>query len=1130
MVSPNGKGRLQWAMAFTLLSSLLFGVVSTTIPPERRITIGPDGGYEGVTVAISENLEIHDRAAFLDQLKALLKRTSELLFIATEGRVYFAEITILTPRSWPEVSGTLYVGRLEEASIRIDVPNPLYGYLPFTPATTPCGQGEDYIHLTSEAVTGRIPTNESVDVARALVQAWASYRWGIFEEYGYPGHPVYPYFRETSAANWDPTGCSPGYHGVLRTKPGQNCSIDKNGRPGQDCRFFPDDQGIAESACIMYQYYLKSPPVFCTDETHDRTAPNRQNNLCGHRSSWSVMTQHEDFKAARVERANRRETVFHVAAFSGDSPLNVLVVLDVSRGGAPREEFRFWKYLRAELKNLSDNLPYGSWMGVVTYEGQGKNYKFKKLSSFSPMTTDDRRSEIKLAIDSVKAGKESSREPARALKDVGRLVDNARIGKNVYLVFTQMGKGDFDIMAETKVLMLQEQGIKIMGMSFLDPRTSPGLAELSLKTGGLWTTVQKTTMREDIRDFLQFISSSKSVHNQLFLISSGVLQIGPEYSRKAEIFVENGLGRRSTFTVESADRIEAKLITPSRKVINVVRNTACNLVSGQYYCNFDPAEPGDWEINITCSRSPCSSQTTVGFEAYSYQRLESQVSPSELPTVNVWAGAASSNGIVDLSEEDFLLYARVQIGSAPVLNLNVILTAESCSKSSVVYSTILTDDGLDPDITAGDGVYTGVIFPESPDTFLLSATIEGTGKIPNYPAGDERWHTTEWDKGPAARDSSTDEATESADREYQMQRTLLKFTTVKVVGPAGLKARPQRISDLRILTPVLYDSSAAFITLRWTSPNPRDGTTKVTRYFLYSSFNLDAILNFNGSANWTAIERRDIFPENGLAPLDAGEEHTVISRIQMKNASTAAYFRIRSVNRLGTESEFSRIVPVYLKGAENKSASNPLDISDSEWYTFLTRMNDAIPSRATRTNALPNPAAVSSNTNSGNNTHSTPKSSLTRRPWFIAVISVVGILLLAAIVTGIVLIFRYKHRKRHNSLTEKILGWSCLKGGAARRNEADDRIQKTYGEGVWSCMSRGYTSTGNLAASVATVGRVEANRWMTLGAKEEGHNNNGFVSSDDVVDCDQNVDGDAKEPGPYKEVFIRDPRDVTTEL
>lgn len=82
--------------------------------------------------------------------KDLFRSASEFLHRATHGKVFFKEVTIEIPSTWPakqsmDASG----GNLfETAAIRVDTPNPVYGDVPYTVQPRGCGERADYIHLT----------------------------------------------------------------------------------------------------------------------------------------------------------------------------------------------------------------------------------------------------------------------------------------------------------------------------------------------------------------------------------------------------------------------------------------------------------------------------------------------------------------------------------------------------------------------------------------------------------------------------------------------------------------------------------------------------------------------------------------------------------------------------------------------------------------------------------------------------------------------------------------------------------------------------------------------------------------------------------------------------------------------
>ena len=46
---------------------------------------------------------------------------------------------------------------------------------------------------------------------KALLTLWARFRWGVWEEHGYPSVERFPYFYRTDPKNessWEATGCS----------------------------------------------------------------------------------------------------------------------------------------------------------------------------------------------------------------------------------------------------------------------------------------------------------------------------------------------------------------------------------------------------------------------------------------------------------------------------------------------------------------------------------------------------------------------------------------------------------------------------------------------------------------------------------------------------------------------------------------------------------------------------------------------------------------------------------------------------------------------------------------------------------------------------------------------------------
>jgi len=68
---------------------------------------------------------------------------------------------------------------------------------------------------------------------------------------------------------------------------------------------------------------------FCDKNTHNTEAPNRQNKMCNHKSTWEVIMESDDFRNSSVVNASAppSETTFTLLQ-NGDRA--VILVLDVS--------------------------------------------------------------------------------------------------------------------------------------------------------------------------------------------------------------------------------------------------------------------------------------------------------------------------------------------------------------------------------------------------------------------------------------------------------------------------------------------------------------------------------------------------------------------------------------------------------------------------------------------------------------------------------------------------------------------------------------------------------------------------------------------------------------------------------
>ena len=125
-----------------------------------------------------------------------MSRGSSELFYATEGLAYIDSVNILVPSTWTNVNGTVTSEYFyDDGDIRINTYNPLYMDNPYTFQPGNCYERGKYIHLTPEFIMNLNNTSENFGpLEKVFVHEWSKYRYGVFEEFGYPGDKQYPLF------------------------------------------------------------------------------------------------------------------------------------------------------------------------------------------------------------------------------------------------------------------------------------------------------------------------------------------------------------------------------------------------------------------------------------------------------------------------------------------------------------------------------------------------------------------------------------------------------------------------------------------------------------------------------------------------------------------------------------------------------------------------------------------------------------------------------------------------------------------------------------------------------------------------------------------------------------------------
>ncbi|XP_025089350.1 calcium-activated chloride channel regulator 1-like [Pomacea canaliculata] len=302
--------------------------------------------YKNVLVAISP--DVPEDPALIQSIKNAFIGASSYLYLATNQRAVFRDVIILVPSTWRvqasygastwQVLGSADV--VVTGSLAPAAPSPPLGGAPgessvasqaaaaatFTKSYAGCGQHGIRISISTDVLTNSQLASTLGSPARVLVHEWATFRWGVFNEYGQKG----------------------SYSSTTR-------------HPRGNWREFGAQKGLPDSFTKWTRRQANLQP----ETMHNYNAPSRHNRLCGHRSTWSVIAGSEDFKNGRNPPREGVDTmpVFTIVQAPGTPRL----VLALDTSSSMSEDNKLLLMRQAVASFISDGLPPETVVGMITF-------------------------------------------------------------------------------------------------------------------------------------------------------------------------------------------------------------------------------------------------------------------------------------------------------------------------------------------------------------------------------------------------------------------------------------------------------------------------------------------------------------------------------------------------------------------------------------------------------------------------------------------------------------------------------------------------------------------------------------------------------------------------------------------
>ncbi|XP_033120351.1 calcium-activated chloride channel regulator 1-like [Anneissia japonica] len=882
------KGIIHIVVIF--LTLFCFGLCSWS---RNQITL-TNGRYKNLLIAI--NKDIPENQELIDTIKEIFTSASEKLLNATNKRVYWERITILVPKSWkhkPEYEAVTSES-FDRANVAIDFENPRWGDNPYTQQLGGCGEPGEYIHLTPNYLLDK-STSEYIwgPMDKLLLHEWGHLRWGLFDEYT-TGDPGSAPFYATSDHIVEATRCSLAitgqYVNIFTLK---ECYLDPDtGIYQPECVFFPDLNGQAATASIMYGQFIDSVYTYCHSDSsdplgyHNVEAPHKHNIMCSSKSSWDVMLESDDFKNNNnppIEGEVDTKPIFRIIQAR---ERRVVLVLDSSNsmGGVKLE-----KLLQAATHYIRYTIDEGSYVGIVDFYRDA--HVLSELVYIAD--NDTSRETLVAALPRVTDGGTSI--GSGVLKGIEVLSRNDESPAGGYLLLISDGKNTKYPEISDVIDDVTKAGVIVDTIAFTN-KADTELTTLSEISGGIAFFYRGDDDISVLNNaFTATVTTRPDVSTQSLPITlySDSLKVPLGANISDSVFIDSTVGFETVFTFSWIGTIiQVWLKSPDGNFVN----------QNQYIV--------DKDTNIITIKINDTAMT--GYWVFTVANIDNR-SPSQIVTVSVASKQSSKEDPIEVlalvsdptinysTEPVVVIYAIVTKGYLPVINAQVFAVIEG---PDAVEEIQLLDNGAEPDISEDDGVYSGYYLAfstngrysvaikanNSAQTAMVN-TAKATGSLPIKP--------------------------ESSNEDLPVFEPMGMFVRITSGGVIQVKKyvddpkdnlAPSRIVDLSIVKTSYSEQS---VVLQWTAVGDDFNKGTATKYELMAASNFSQLLY--DFANSRLVTNDDLIRGNMSIISPAGIRETVTIRVPTRGEDATFFFAIRAHDESDNYGEASNIVSANME-------------------------------------------------------------------------------------------------------------------------------------------------------------------------------------------------------------------------
>ncbi|XP_071983822.1 calcium-activated chloride channel regulator 2-like isoform X2 [Engystomops pustulosus] len=625
-----------------------------------------DHGYEDVIIAVHP--QVPENPQIITAIKDMVSEASFYLFNSTKRRFFYREVKILVPNTWQSLNfqRPRYEAH-QKASVMISNPNFSYGNDPYTLHYKGCGNKGKYIHFTPDFLMDDNLLPVYGPRGKVFLHEWAHFQWGVFDEYNYEKPFFLSVDNEIKA-----TRCSSEMVGMYvckkRSCSDGECIIDPlTGNLEEGCMFLANSNQKGKSS-IMYMQSLSSIVEFCTEQDHDKEAPNMQNKICSYRSSWDVIKSSADFKSTKPILGTGPPPPPSFLLLRSRARV-ICLVLDISDNMAKGQQFH--RLRQASAIFLQQLVEPGSYVGIVTF-----NETAEVKSTLRHIVSEDVRWNLTSCLPDTVRGGMSVCEGISAGLQVNKGLDGIIEGSEIILAVS--GR---DTSLPTCLTNVLGSGSVIHTIA-VGHDADPELESLTESTGGkMFFTSNNKDSDNLIGAFTEIFPVNKDPPDLLTKITSVQRLIEVEGHFSGLVIMDKTVGNDTVFTItwEAGDPPYVIIRDPSG--FNYTNeNFDHNLLCQVSYLKIPGmSQAGFWTYIIT---NTLKKSQVVGI------LVTSRPSSSTIPPITI-SGEWTDEGITP--EQPMTVFAEFKQGHIAVQGANVTAVIESESGDPIIVT--LKDNG-----------------------------------------------------------------------------------------------------------------------------------------------------------------------------------------------------------------------------------------------------------------------------------------------------------------------------------------------------------------------------------------------------------------------------------------------------